>query len=221
MFVDRAARIVFLGPPGGGKGTHARRLSEKYGISHISTGDILRARAGDGTDLGTRVQSFIEKGKLVPDALMIEMISERMAQGDVQRGFILDGFPRTMEQAKALDQILAERGTPLTLVIDFEVSEDVIINRLSGRRVCPKCGANYHIRNIPPRRDGVCDRCPTALIQRADDREATVRTRLEVYRAETAPLVGYYRDRHLLQAVDGNLEVAPLEKHLWSHIEAV
>lgn len=182
---------------------------------------MLRARMGDGTPLGKRAKTFIENGRLVPDDLIIEIIAERLKAPDVKGGFILDGFPRTIEQAKALDQMLAASKIPLNLVIDFETSEEVVIRRLSGRRICPKCSANFHVRNIPPKRAGICDTCGTALIQRKDDNEATVRTRLKVYVNQTTPLIQYYRDQGLLKVVDGNLEVGPLEKFLWKHIESV
>ena len=216
-----AARVVFLGPPGGGKGTHAKRLSTRYGIPHISTGDILRERVSDGSPLGKKIKSFIENGKLVPDELIIEMVDDRLRGPDVQKGFILDGFPRTIEQAKALDQILAKRKMPLNLVADFNTTEDVIIRRLSGRRICPKCGANYHIKNIPPKRVGICDTCGSALVQRKDDEEHTVRTRLKVYHAQTTPLTKYYQDHGLLATVNGSLEVEPLEKDLWRLMDAL
>ncbi len=209
-----AARVVFLGPPGGGKGTHAKRLSKRYGIPHISTGDILRERMNDGSPLGKRLKSFIENGKLVPDKLIIQMVEERLREPDVEKGFILDGFPRTIEQAKALNQILEKQKTPLNRVIDFNTSEEVIINRLSGRRICANCGANYHVKNIPPKREGICDVCGSALTQRKDDEEQTVRTRLKVYHAETTPLEKFYEDHQLLATVNGGLEVEPLEKDL-------
>ena len=213
-----AQRIVLLGPPGAGKGTHAKLLSERYGLPHISTGDILRTRISDGTPLGKKVRSFVEKGQLVPDDLVIKMVNERLEQADAQAGFILDGFPRTVEQAKALDEILSARETAIDLALDFDTSEEVIVDRLSGRRTCSKCGTNFHIRNIPAKRDGICDYCGSALSQRKDDEEATVRKRLQVYRKQTEPLIEFYRKRGLLRVVDGNLDVNPLQKVLASQI---
>lgn len=212
---------MFLGPPGGGKGTHAKRLSKRYEIPHISTGDILRECVQEGSPLGKRIKSFIENGKLVPDELIIEMVDERLRKPDVQKGFILDGFPRTIEQAKALDQILEKRKLPLNLVIDFNTSEEVIIRRLSGRRICTKCGANYHVKNIPPSREGICDTCGSTLTQRKDDEENTVRTRLKIYHAETIPLEQFYKDHQLLATVNGGLEIEPLEKDLWRLMDAL
>jgi adenylate kinase len=206
-------RIVLLGPPGAGKGTHAKILSERYGIPHISTGDILRSQIQQGTPLGKRAKSFIDNGKLVPDELVVEMVKARLQSEDVRNGFILDGFPRTVEQAKALDEILADR-TPLNLVLEFDTSEEVIVERLSGRRACSNCGANYHIRNIPPREAGLCDRCGQPLIQRKDDEPETVRKRLKVYKSQTVPLVAFYEKRNLLRVVNGDLEIEPLQEEL-------
>ena len=214
-------RSVFVGPPGGGKGTHAKRLSERYGIPHISTGDILRAHINEGTPLGKNAKTLIEKGNLVPDHLIIEMVADRLKAPDVQKGFILDGFPRTIEQAKALDQMLLKKKMPLNLVVDFETTEDMIVGRLSGRRFCPKCSATYHLRNpvLQPKKDGICDQCGGALVQRKDDEPATIKTRLSVYHKQTEPLIQYYRDNGILISVNGDLDVEPLEAHLWKHFE--
>lgn len=209
-----AWNMVLLGPPGAGKGTHAKILSERYQIPHISTGDLLRGQIQKGTPLGKRAKSFIDSGKLVPDEVVIDMVGERLSQPDACGGFILDGFPRTVEQAKALDQMLAERNTPLNLVLEFDTSEKVIVDRLSGRRACSQCNANYHVRNIPPKREGICDMCGSSLIQRKDDVPDTIRKRLKVYEDQTAPLIQFYKQRKLLQAVNGDLEVEPLQKEL-------
>lgn len=203
--------IVLLGPPGAGKGTHAKLLSERLSVPHISTGDILRSRIHDGTPLGKKAKAFVESGRLVPNQLVIEMVAERLMEPDAQMGFILDGFPRTVEQAEALGEMLKTRGNALDAVLDFDTSEEVIVDRLSGRRSCPKCGTNFHIRNIPPKRSGICDQCGTLLIQRKDDEEATVRRRLQVYREQTAPLVEFYKTLGLLRVVNGNLDVEPLQ----------
>ncbi len=209
-----ALRIVLLGPPGAGKGTHAKILSERYKIPHISTGDILRSHMKSETPLGKKAKSFIDNGKLVPDDLVIEMVSHRLEKPDVKNGFILDGFPRTVEQAKALGAMLDERKIPLSFVLEFDTSEEVIIFRLSGRRACPKCGANYHLQNIVPKKDGICDHCGTALIQRKDDTIDTIRERLKVYHDQTEPLVKFYKDKKMLRVVNGNLEIGPLQKQL-------
>ena|SRR3989338_8700940 len=209
-----AWRMVLLGPPGAGKGTHAKILSERYRIPHISTGDLLRDEIERGTPLGKRAQSFIDSGKLVPDEVVIDMMGERLEQTDAQNGFILDGFPRTVEQAKALDRMLRERRTPLNLVLQFNTSEKVIVDRLSGRRVCTNCGANYHVRNIPPKREGICDVCAKPLVQRKDDDPNTIRKRLKVYEEQTALLIEFYKQLKVLQVVNGDLEIEPLQKEL-------
>jgi adenylate kinase len=216
-----AWNMVLLGPPGAGKGTHAKILSELYQIPHISTGDLLRGQIKKSTPLGTRAKSFIDSGKLVPDEVVIDMVGDRLTQPDARNGFILDGFPRTVEQAKALDQMLAERNTPLNLVLEFDTSEKVIVGRLSGRRACSQCGANYHIRNIPPKREGICDTCGNSLIQRKDDVPDTIRERLKVYEKQTAPLIQFYKQRKLLRAVNGDLEIEPLQKELLECLQPV
>ena len=203
-------RIVLLGPPGAGKGTHAKILSERYEIPHISTGDILRSQIQKQTPLGERAKSFIDSGKLVPDNLVIEMVQERLRNDDVKNGFILDGFPRTADQATALDQILDKAKMPLHFVLQFDTSEEVIVDRLSGRRACSHCGANYHVRNIPPKKEGICDLCGRSLIQRKDDEPETVRKRLKVYQEQTAPLIDYYKKKRVLVEVSGDMEVKPL-----------
>ncbi len=209
-----ALRIVLLGPPGAGKGTHAKILSERHNIPHISTGDILRSQIQAQTPLGKKAKSFIDNGKLVPDDLVIEMVAHRLDLPDVKNGFILDGFPRTVEQAKALGEMLTSRKMPLSSVLEFDTSEDVIVSRISGRRACPNCGTNYHVENIPPKREGICDKCGTALIQRKDDKPETIRERLKVYHDQTEPLVQFYDGKKLLRIVNGNLEIAPLQKEL-------
>ncbi|MBI4394630.1 MAG: adenylate kinase [Candidatus Omnitrophica bacterium] len=207
-------RIILLGPPGAGKGTHAKILSERYELAHISTGDILRSQIQEGTPLGKKAKSFIDSGKLVPDELVVEMMRERLEDRDVKKGFILDGFPRTVEQAKALECMLVDKQMPVNLVLEFQTSEKVIVDRLSGRRVCSNCGANFHIRNIPPKREGICDVCGKALIQRKDDDPETVRKRLKVYQDQTAPLIEFYKQRKVLRVVNGDLEIEPLQQEL-------
>ncbi|MBI1977996.1 MAG: adenylate kinase [Candidatus Omnitrophica bacterium] len=207
-------RIVLLGPPGAGKGTHAKILSERHSIPHISTGDLLRSQIQKGTALGKRAKSFIDSGKLVPDELVVEMVSERLQSDDVRNGFILDGFPRTVEQAESLEAFLKQARKPLDFALEFGTSERVVIDRLSGRRACPNCGANYHIRNIPPKREGICDVCGSSLVQRKDDTPETIRKRLEVYQKQTAPLIEFYGTRNLLKVVNGDLEIEPLQAEL-------
>ena len=214
-------RIVLLGPPGAGKGTHAKILSERYELPHISTGDILRSQIKEGTPLGKKAKSFIDSGKLVPDELVVEMVREQLGSSDVNKGFILDGFPRTVEQAKALEKVLTEKKMPINLVLEFATSEKVIVDRLSGRRACSSCGVNYHIRNIPPRQEGICDICSKALVQRKDDEPETVRKRLKVYQDQTAPLVKFYKERKVLRAVSGDLEIEPLQEELAQSIQLI
>ncbi len=189
-------RLVFLGPPGAGKGTQAARLAEHLGVPRISTGDILRRHVADGTDLGKKAKGYMNAGKLVPDPLVIEMTKRRLAEPDAKKGFILDGFPRTIAQAEALAKI-----TPLDAVVDFYLEPEELIKRSSGRRVCPKCDAVYHLLSSPPHKPGICDRCGSVLITRPDDKDEVVRTRIETYEKQTAPLIQYYKDRGLLREV--------------------
>ena len=185
-------RAVLLGPPGAGKGTQAVRLVEKYGVPQISTGDIFRKNIKEGTELGRKAQEYMNAGKLVPDELVVDLVKDRLQQDDCKNGYLLDGFPRTIFQAQQLDKFLEENGQKLDAVINLEVSYDALIARLTGRRVCKKCGASFHIVNIPPKQDGVCDVCGGELEQRKDDTKETAEKRIEVYEESTAPLIGYY-----------------------------
>jgi len=203
-----------MGPPGAGKGTHAKIMSERYGVVHLATGDLLRANVKAGNELGRQAKAIMEKGELVPDVLVIQMIRERLAEKDAKAGFILDGFPRTVAQAEALKKMLQDLQLKLDAVLDFKVSEKVVLDRLSGRRVCPECNANYHIRNIPPQKEGICDQCGTRLIQRKDDKPETVLERLKVYEAKTAPLIDFYKKSGLLRTLNGDLDVEPLQAEL-------
>jgi adenylate kinase len=203
-------RFIFIGPPGAGKGTVAKILSRRFSIPHISTGDLLRAHIQQKSDLGRQAVAYVEQGKLVPDGLVIEMVCSRLKESDANQGFILDGFPRTVEQAEALGKLLREEGIDVEHILNFDASNGKIIERLSGRRICAKCGEIYHVRNIPPKKEGLCDRCGGELIQRKDDSEDTVRRRLEVYRKETAPLIDYYNRARLLKDLPADLEVAEL-----------
>lgn len=185
-------RAVLLGPPGAGKGTQAVRLVEKYGVPQISTGDIFRKNIKEGTELGKKAQEYMNAGRLVPDELVVDLVKDRLMQDDCANGYLLDGFPRTIAQAEQLDEFLKEQGTKLDAVINFEVGYDTLMERLTGRRLCKVCGASYHIKNFPPKTDGVCDKCGGELIQRDDDTEETARKRIEVYEESTAPLIEYY-----------------------------
>lgn len=201
-------RIVLLGPPGAGKGTQAEVLSKKYSVPHISTGDILRLAVKNNTPTGQKAKSYMDKGELVPDAMVNQIVVDRIGEPDTKkRGFILDGFPRTRAQAEALDESLKEPGLTLEMVVYFETSERVAITRLSGRRVCKKCNAIYHTKNMPPKKPGTCDRCDGELFQRPDDNEETVRTRLVVYERQTKELIDYYSARGILSKVSGDLDV--------------
>ena len=202
-------RIVFLGAPGSGKGTQSQRLVERHGIPQISTGDLLRAHVRDGTELGRRAKAVMDAGKLVDDATILGMVRERLAQPDAARGFILDGFPRTIPQADGLNAILAELGRPLDVAILFDVDDDELIKRISGRRSCERCGRVFNIHTSPPGTPPHCPQCDDRppLVQRPDDNEETVRRRLAVYNEQTRPLVDYYRARGLLREIDADADV--------------
>ena len=189
-------RLVLLGPPGSGKGTQGERLAQALGVPRISTGDILRRNVAQGTDLGKKAKAFMETGKLVPDELVIAMTAARLKEADARNGFILDGFPRTIPQAEALGRL-----TPLDAVVNLFLEPEELVKRSAGRRVCPKCESVYHLASNPPRKAGICDKCGTPLVTRPDDREEVVRTRIETYERQTAPLVQYYRDKGLLREV--------------------
>ena len=203
--------LVFLGPPGAGKGTQAKMLSQELGLLHISTGDILRSAVEKKTPLGVKAKEYMERGELVPDDLIIALIEEVLPQ---QGGFVLDGFPRTVAQAKALDRLLDSKGMSLSAVILFDVPDDTVVERLSGRRICPRCGAVYHVRYNPPKEDEICDRCGAKLIQREDDREEVIRKRLSVYREQTAPLVEYYSERDILVKLDASRPIEEIHRRL-------
>lgn len=207
-------RLILIGPPGAGKGTHAKILSDRYRIPHISTGDILRSRINDGSEIGKKAKTYMESGRLVPDEIVIRMVKERLEDKDSERGFILDGFPRNLKQGEAFDTALSELGISLDRVVNFKASLATVLKRLTGRRVCPKCNANYHVINMPPKRTGLCDACGTAIIQRKDDQEETIRKRLKVYEQETTPLIDYYRAKKLLRDVNADLEIDDLDQVL-------
>jgi adenylate kinase len=203
MASPRERNVVLLGAPGSGKGTQAERIVARYGLPHISTGDMLRAAVAKGTEMGREAKRFMDAGELVPDEVVIGVVRERLTEDDAREGFLLDGFPRTIAQAVRLDALLAEAGRGLTHVIQLDVPEDELVERLAGRRLCRACGKSYHVVFDPPTSEGVCDACGGELYQRADDDEATVRNRLAVYRAQTEPLVGHYRPQGILGTAFG------------------
>lgn len=196
-------RIVLLGAPGAGKGTQAKKLIEKYGIPQISTGDLLRAAVSAGTPLGKEAKSYMDKGELVPDSVVLGMVEERLKQDDCKKGYILDGFPRNTAQAEALDKMLASLNMPLTAAVSVDVPFDDLMKRLTGRRTCKSCGQMYNVYFSAPKKEGTCDKCGGELFQRDDDKEATIKKRLEVYTAQTEPLMGYYRNKGILKSVSG------------------
>lgn len=200
-------RLILLGPPGAGKGTQASSIVAEYGITHISTGDIFRHNIKNETELGKRVKSYLDKGQLVPDELTIDLVWDRLSKDDCKKGFLLDGFPRTINQAEALQKGLEERGLKLDKVINIDVDKNILVKRLSGRRVCKNCGETYHIDNKPTLKDGVCDKCSGEVIQRADDNEKTVLDRIEVYEKQTFPLIDFYKNLGLILTVDGTLSI--------------
>ncbi len=200
-------RLVILGAPGAGKGTQAVNLAEKMKIPHISTGDIFRNNIKGGTTLGKLAKEYIDKGALVPDEVTVGIVKDRLQQDDCKKGFILDGFPRTIAQAESLDNILAGMGTALDSVLDLAVNDEVIIKRLSGRRVCPECNASYHIDYMEQAQKGICSVCGTKLIQREDDREETVFNRLRTYHNQTEPLIGYYKKKNKLVVAEGQVRI--------------
>lgn len=196
-------KIIMLGAPGAGKGTQAKQIADKYSIPHISTGDIFRANLKAGTELGKKAKEYMDQGLLVPDELTCDLVMDRIGQDDCKNGFVLDGFPRTIPQAEALDAALAKINEKMDYAIDVDVPDDNIINRMSGRRACLSCGATYHIVSIPTKVEGVCDRCGSQVVLRDDDQPETVKKRLEVYHEQTQPLIDYYKKQNILKTVDG------------------
>ncbi len=196
-----------LGAPGAGKGTQAQRIAEACGIPHISTGDIFRANIKAGTELGKKAKEYMDRGALVPDEVTIGMLLDRIHEKDCEKGYILDGFPRTIPQAENLTKALAEEGTRVDAAIDIEVPDENIVKRMGGRRACPKCGATYHVQFNPPKKEGICDVCGSSLVVREDDRPETVKKRLSVYHEQTEPLIAYYRKAGVLKTVDGTKDM--------------
>ena len=200
-------KIIMLGAPGAGKGTQAKKIADKYQIPHISTGDIFRANIKNGTELGMKAKTYMDQGLLVPDELVVDLVVDRLAQDDCANGCVLDGFPRTIPQAECLDAALAAKGEAIDYAIDVDVPDENIINRMSGRRACVACGATYHIVHIPTKVEGICDRCGEGLILRDDDKPETVKKRLDVYHAQTQPLIDYYTAKNVLKSVDGTVDM--------------
>lgn len=215
---DEKMRLVLLGPPGVGKGTQASNIVSKYRIPHISTGDILRENIKNGTELGKEAKSYMDKGLLVPDDLVVSLMEDRLKEDDCSNGFLLDGFPRTIEQAKALDDVLNNLGMKLTKVINLKASDKILINRITGRRICKKCGATYHIDNNPPKVQDVCDIDNELLYQREDDTVETVKTRINVYEEQTKPLIDYYNKQALLLNIDGTNSIDDIFEEIVSEI---
>ncbi|MEM7226606.1 MAG: adenylate kinase [Pseudomonadota bacterium] len=207
--------IILLGPPGAGKGTQAKRIEESHSMVQLSTGDMLRAVVASGSDLGRQAKDIMDAGQLMPDDLMVQMIGERIDQPDCANGFILDGFPRTTPQAESLDQLFSNKGLKLDHVIEMRVDEEALVERITGRFSCAKCGAGYHDKFQRPKVDGVCDQCgSTEFIRRDDDNEATVRRRLEAYHAQTAPILPYYQEKGILVGVDGMADIDEVTKQI-------
>ena len=196
-------KIIMLGAPGAGKGTQAKQIADKFQIPHISTGDIFRANIKEGTELGTKAKAFMDKGELVPDELTVQLVVDRIAKDDCKRGFVLDGFPRSIPQAEVLDETLAKMGEKMDYAIDVDVPDENIVNRMGGRRACVNCGATYHIVNVPTKVEGICDKCGSETILRDDDKPETVQKRLSVYHTQTQPLIEYYKKQGILKSVDG------------------
>ena len=200
-------RIIMLGAPGAGKGTQAKKIAEKYNIPHISTGDIFRANIKNGTELGVKAKSYMDQGLLVPDELVVDLVADRIQQDDAKAGYVLDGFPRTIPQAESLDAALAKMGQKIDYAVDVEVPDENIVNRMSGRRACVKCGATYHLQYAKPKAEGVCDVCGEQLILRDDDKPETVQKRLGVYHQQTQPLIDYYENQNVLKELDGTKDM--------------
>lgn len=200
-------KIIMLGAPGAGKGTQAKMIAEKYGIPHISTGDIFRANIKNGTQLGMEAKQYMDKGLLVPDELTVKILLDRVAQDDCKKGYVLDGFPRTIPQAEVLDKALTELGDKIDYAVDVDVPDENIVRRMGGRRACLSCGATYHIEHVPPKKEGICDTCGQELVLRDDDKPETVQNRLNVYHEQTQPLIEFYQAKGVLKTVDGTVDM--------------
>lgn len=205
-------KIIMLGAPGAGKGTQAKMIADKYGVSHVSTGDIFRANIKNGTELGMEAKKYMDQGLLVPDELTVKILLDRVSQPDCKNGYVLDGFPRTIPQAEVLDKALAELGESIDYAIDVDVPDENIVKRMSGRRACVSCGATYHVVHVPPKKEGICDRCGSELILRDDDKPETVKNRLDVYHKQTQPLIDFYTKKGVLKTVDGTVDMQDVFK---------
>ena len=202
-------KIIMLGAPGAGKGTQAKMIADKYGVPHISTGDIFRANIKNGTELGMEAKKYMDKGLLVPEELTVRILLDRVAQDDCKNGYVLDGFPRTIPQAEVLDSELTKLGDHIDYAINVDVPDENIVKRMSGRRACLTCGATYHIEHVPPKKEGICDVCGSELVLRDDDKPETVKNRLNVYHEQTQPLIDFYTEKGVLKTVDGTV---PMEE---------
>ncbi len=207
MRIGGSVKIIMLGAPGAGKGTQAKMIAEKYNLPHISTGDIFRANIKGGTELGMEAKKYMDAGQLVPDELTVKILLDRVADEDCKNGYVLDGFPRTIPQALVLDKALTELNEKVDFAIDVDVPDENIVNRMGGRRACVTCGATYHVVHVPPKKEGICDKCGSELILRDDDKPETVKNRLDVYHAQTQPLIDYYTEKGILHTVDGTVDM--------------
>lgn len=207
MRIGGSVKIIMLGAPGAGKGTQAKMIAEKYNLPHISTGDIFRANIKGGTELGMEAKKYMDAGQLVPDELTVKILLDRVADEDCKNGYVLDGFPRTIPQALVLDKALTELNEKVDFAIDVDVPDESIVNRMGGRRACVTCGATYHVVHVPPKKEGICDKCGSELILRDDDKPETVKNRLDVYHAQTQPLIDYYTEKGILHTVDGTVDM--------------
>lgn len=205
-------KIIMLGAPGAGKGTQAKKIAAKYGVPHISTGDIFRANIKEGTELGKKAKTYMDQGLLVPDELVVDLVADRLSWEDCTNGYVLDGFPRTIPQAESLDAVLAKKGEKMEYAIDVDVPDENIVNRMGGRRACVGCGATYHVVYNPTKTDGICDACGEKLILRDDDKPETVQKRLDVYHQQTQPLIDYYNKAGILKTVDGTVDMEEVFK---------
>ncbi len=213
-------KIIMLGAPGAGKGTQAKMIADKYGIPHVSTGDIFRANIKNGTQLGMEAKQYMDKGLLVPDELTVKILLDRVAQDDCKNGYVLDGFPRTIPQAEVLDKALGELGEKIDYAIDVDVPDENIVKRMGGRRACLSCGATYHIEHVPPKKEGICDVCGQELVLRDDDKPETVQNRLNVYHEQTQPLIEFYQAKGVLKTVDGTRDMKDVFAAITAILEA-
>lgn len=212
-------RLILLGPPGAGKGSQATFIKERYNIPHISTGDIFREHLRNQTELGKKAQTYMNKGQLVPDDLTIELVKDRLSQDDVKNGFLLDGFPRNLDQASALTEFLKSRSEKLDAVVNIDVDKNSLVDRITGRRMCKDCKASFHVKNYPSKVDGVCDHCGGELYQREDDKEETVLKRIGVYETETSPLIDYYNQFGIVLNIDGNKKLEEVSAEIFRGLD--